>query len=161
MVNTHFWTGTSQRGISEWPEKKDRSQPSVMSPGKDGMSRRAAKVKPRPEPPPQDPGGRFRGTYAQGPSGNDAWRWCACAMYPSSTPGRQQSSSWTEETERYPGFPSSQRRIRNGSPRELVCPRYRLPEPEGDRVLGDLLVLRPAVTNNCSHRGRCAAVRSR
>ena len=26
----------------------------------------------------------------------------------------------------------------NGSPRELVRPRYRLPEPEGDRVLGDL-----------------------
>ena len=38
-----------------------------------------------------------------------------------------------------PGLPSPQRRIRNGSPRELVRPRYRLPEPEGDRVLGDLL----------------------
>ena len=36
------------------------------------MSGRAAKVKPRPEPPPQDPGGRFGGSYVQGPSGNDA-----------------------------------------------------------------------------------------
>ena len=36
------------------------------------MSREAAKVKPRPELPPQDPGGRLRGTYAQGPLGNDA-----------------------------------------------------------------------------------------
>ena len=51
--------------------KKDRSQPSVMSPGRDGMSERVAKVKPRPKPPPQDPGGRFRGTYAQGPLRND------------------------------------------------------------------------------------------
>ena len=38
-----------------------------------------------------------------------------------------------------PGLLSSQRRIRNGPPRELVRPRYRLPEPEGDRVLSDLL----------------------
>ena len=36
------------------------------------------------------------------------------------------------------GLPSS-RRIRNESPRELVRPRYRLPESEGGRVLGDLL----------------------
>ena len=50
VVNTNLWTGTSQRGIGEWPEKKDKSHPSVMSPGRDGMSRRAAKVKPRPEP---------------------------------------------------------------------------------------------------------------
>ena len=76
-----------------------------MSPGSYGMSEQAAKVKPRPEPLPQDPGGRFRGTYAQGPSGNDAWRWCAFAIYPPSTPGRQQSSPWTEETEWYPGSP--------------------------------------------------------
>ena len=48
-------------------EKTDRSHPSVMSPGRDGMSGRTAKVKPRPEPPPQNPGGRFLGTYAQGP----------------------------------------------------------------------------------------------
>ena len=39
--------------------KRDRSHPSVMSLGKDGMSRQAAKVKPEPEPPPQVPGGRF------------------------------------------------------------------------------------------------------
>ena len=37
------------------------------------------------------------------------------------------------------GLPGSRRRNRNRSPRELVCPRYRLPEPEGDRVLRDLL----------------------
>ena len=47
--------------------KKDRSQLSVKSPGRDGMSERTAKVKPRPELPPQDPGGRFLGTYAQSP----------------------------------------------------------------------------------------------
>ena len=47
--------------------EKDRSQPSVMSPERVGMSGRTAKVRPRPEPPPQDPGGRFPGTYAQGP----------------------------------------------------------------------------------------------
>ena len=43
-----------------------------MSPGRHDMSRRAAKVKPGHELPPWDPGGRFRGTYALGPSGNDA-----------------------------------------------------------------------------------------
>ena len=57
------------------------------------MSRQAAKVKPGPEPPPQDPGGRIRGTDALGPLGNEVRRWCACAMCPPSTPGRQQSSS--------------------------------------------------------------------
>ena len=69
--NTNLWTGTSQRGIGGWAEKKQRHHPSVMSRGRYGMSGQAAKVKPRPELPPQDPGGRFRGTYAQGPSGND------------------------------------------------------------------------------------------
>ena len=67
MVNTNLWTGTSQRGIGGWTEKKDRSQPSVMSPERVGMSGRTVKVRPRPGPPPQDPGGRFLGTYAQGP----------------------------------------------------------------------------------------------
>ena len=43
-----------------------------MNPGRDGLSGRAAKVKPRPELPPQDPGGRLRGTYAQSPLANDA-----------------------------------------------------------------------------------------
>ena len=38
-----------------------------------------------------------------------------------------------------PGLPSSRSGVRNGLPRELVSPRYRVPEPEGDRVLGDLL----------------------
>ena len=52
--------------------KKTGRHPSVTSPGRDGMSDRVAKVKPRPEPPPQDPVGRFLGTYAQGPLGNDA-----------------------------------------------------------------------------------------
>ena len=33
------------------------------------------------------------------------------------------------------GLPGPRRRIRNGPPRELVRPRYRLPEPEGDSVL--------------------------
>ena len=38
-----------------------------------------------------------------------------------------------------PGLPSSRSRIRNRSPRELVHSKYGLPEPEGDRVLRDLL----------------------
>ena len=63
---------TSQRGIGGWSEKKDRGHPSVMSLERDDMSWRTAKVKPRPELPPQDPGGRFPGTYAPGPRGNDA-----------------------------------------------------------------------------------------
>ena len=33
----------------------------------------------------------------------------------------------------------SQRRPWSRSPRKLVCPRYRLPELEGDHVLGNLL----------------------
>ena len=52
-----------------------------------------AKVKPRTVPPPQGPGGRFRGTDGQCPSSSDAERWYACTTYPPSTPGRQQSSS--------------------------------------------------------------------
>ena len=67
MVNTNLWTRTSKQVVGGWSEKKDRSQPVAKSPRKDGMSGRAAKVKPRPEPPPQDPGGRFLRTYAQGP----------------------------------------------------------------------------------------------
>ena len=38
-----------------------------------------------------------------------------------------------------PDLPGSWRRIRNGSPRELVCQRYHLPEPEGYRVLRNLI----------------------
>ena len=41
-----------------------------------------------------------------------------------------EQKRWSDTT----GLPSSRRRIRNGPPRKLVCPRYRLPEPEGDRV---------------------------
>ena len=37
------------------------------------------------------------------------------------------------------GLSSPRRGIQNGPPRELTSPRYRLPEPEGDCVLGDLL----------------------
>ena len=85
--------------------KRQRTQPSVMSPGRDGMSRRAAKVKPGPASPPQGPDGRFRG------------------------PG-------TGDT---PGLPGPQR-VRSRPHRELVRPRYRLPEPKGDRILGDLLL---------------------
>ena len=51
-------------------EKKQMSHPSVMSPGRYGMSWRAAKVKPRHEPPPpQDPGRRFRETDVRGREG--------------------------------------------------------------------------------------------
>ena len=37
------------------------------------------------------------------------------------------------------GLPRPRRRDRNGPHRELVRPRYHLPEPEGDRVLRNLL----------------------
>ena len=46
-------------------EKRQESTVSHES-GRDGMSGQTVKVKPRPEPSPQDPGGRFLGTYAQG-----------------------------------------------------------------------------------------------
>ena len=74
-------------GTDGWPEKKQRSQPSVMSPLREDMPKRMAKVKPGPTSAPQGPGGRFRGTYALGPSCNEAGRWCASAKYPPSTPG--------------------------------------------------------------------------
>ena len=60
-------------GTGGWPEKRQRSHPSVMSLGRDGTPGRTAKVKPGPAPPPpQGPGGRFRGTCEPGPEGNDA-----------------------------------------------------------------------------------------
>ena len=46
-----------------------------MSPGRDDMFGRTAKVKPGPALPPQGPGGRFQGTCVPGPSSNGAWRW--------------------------------------------------------------------------------------
>ena len=90
-------------GTDGWPEKRQRSQPSVMRPLREGMSERTANVKPGPTPAPQSPRGRFRGTYALRPSCNWAERWCASAKYPPSTPGQQQSSSSEEEKEQYPG----------------------------------------------------------
>ena len=36
------------------------------------------------------------------------------------------------------GLPGPRRRVWNRPPRELVCPRYRLPESEGDRIRRDL-----------------------
>ena len=45
-------------------EKKTGVNRKVKSPRRDGMSGQMAKVKPRPEPSPQDPGGRFLGTCA-------------------------------------------------------------------------------------------------
>ena len=65
--NTNFWTADLNRASVDGQRKDERSHPSVMSPGRYGMSRRAAKVKPGPEPPPQDPGGRFQGTSVRGP----------------------------------------------------------------------------------------------
>ena len=55
-----------------WPEKRQRSKPSVMSPVRAGMPGQTAKVKPGLAPPPQGPCGRFLGTYVLGPVGNGA-----------------------------------------------------------------------------------------
>ena len=52
-------------------EKTEESSVSHES-GKGGMSGQTAKVTPGPAPPPQGPGGRFRGTCEPGPSGNGA-----------------------------------------------------------------------------------------
>ena len=87
-----------------------------MSPGKYGMSGRAAKVKPGSEPPPQDPGGRLRGTNVLGLLGNDVGRWCACSLYPPSTPGDSEVLLKQKRRSDTPGLPGSRRRIWNGSP---------------------------------------------
>ena len=67
------------------------------------------------------------------------------------------------------GLPGSQGRAWKRPPRKLVHPRYRLPEPEGESVLGDLLLVTSCsdeqpltsrampsntvqVTPDCSHR---------
>ena len=65
--NTNLWKVHLNGASVDGRRKKERSHLSVMSPGRYGMSRRAAKVKPGPEPPPQGPGGRFHGTSALGP----------------------------------------------------------------------------------------------
>ena len=70
MVNTNLWTRPTQRVIGGWPEKRQKSQPSVKSPVRDGMSGRTANVKPGPAPPPQGPDGRFQGTCVPGHLGN-------------------------------------------------------------------------------------------
>ena len=69
VVNTNLSTRTSHR----WMAGEKRQESSVSHESGEGwyVRGRAAKVKSRPELPPQDPGGRFLGTYAQGPSGND------------------------------------------------------------------------------------------
>ena len=72
MANTNLWTGPAQRGTGGWLEKRQRSHPSVMSPVREGMSGRTAKVKPGPASPPEGPGGRCRGTYVPSPEGNGA-----------------------------------------------------------------------------------------
>ena len=132
MVNTNLWTRTSQWSIGGWLEKKDRSHPSVTSLGRDGMSGRVAKVKPRPEPPPQDPGTSLQ------------------HLVDSEVLLEQKRRSDTT------GLPSSRRRIRNGSPRDIVF------RSQKETVfLAISFALRPAVTNSHSHRGRCAAVWSR
>ena len=52
--------------------KRQTSHLSVMSPKREGMPRRMAKVKPGPALPPQDPGGRCRETCERGLAGNGA-----------------------------------------------------------------------------------------
>ena len=120
-------------------QRKDRSQPSVMSPGRDGMSGRTAKVKPRPS--------RHHRTQVEGfyrpmrkvpeVMTREGGVPTPCTrlqhLVDSEVLLKQKRQSDT------PGLPSSQNRIWNGSPRELVRPRYRLPEPEGDHVLCNLL----------------------
>ena len=136
---TNFGQGHLNGASVDGRSKKDRSHPSVMSPGRDGMSGRVATVKPRPEPPSQYPGGRFLGTYAHVPEvmTGEGGVPAPCTRFQHLVDRvvllEQKRRSDTL------GLLSPRRRIRNGSPQELVRPRYRLQEPEGDRVLGDLL----------------------
>ena len=105
-----------------------------MSPGRYGMSRRAAKVKTGLEPPPWVPGGRFRGTYELGPPGNELMTCEGGVPAPCTRLQHLGDSEVLLEQKRRrntPGLPGPRRRVRNGPPQELVCPRYRLPEPEG------------------------------
>ena len=103
------------------------------------MSGRVAKVKPRPEPPHRTQVEGFEEPMRKVPQvmmregGVPAPCTRLQHLVDSEVLLEQKRRSDTT------GRPSSRRRIRNGSPQELVCPRYRLPEPEGDRVLGNLL----------------------
>ena len=65
--NTNLWMVHLNWASVDGRRKDERSHPPVMSPGRCGMSRQAAKVKPGTEPPPQDPCGRFQGTGARSP----------------------------------------------------------------------------------------------
>ena len=108
--------GTSQRGIGGWTEKKQRSHPSVMSPGRYGMSGRATKVKQRPEPHHKTQVEGFEGPMRKVPQ---------VMMHEGGVPvpcTRLQhlvnSEVFLEQKRRSDttGFPSSRRKIRNGSP---------------------------------------------
>ena len=73
MVKTPtFGQGHHNGALVDGWRKRQVIHPSVMSPGRDGMSWQMAKVKPVPALPPRGTGGRFRGTCVPGPSGNGA-----------------------------------------------------------------------------------------
>ena len=67
-INNDSPSGTSVDGWRQRIErsKSVQSQFEVLCPGEQG------RVKPRPVPPPQGPGGRCRGTDERGPSNSDA-----------------------------------------------------------------------------------------
>ena len=73
-TSTYHQYGQPKRYVGGWMEKRQRiaqsksvqSQFGVLCPGEQ------ARVKPRPVPPPQGPGGRCRGTDERGPSSSDA-----------------------------------------------------------------------------------------
>ena len=71
----HLPSRTTAQAGRRWmdeEETEDRAVKSVLSQVGVLCPGGQARVKPRPVPPPQGPGGRCRGTYEQCPSGSDA-----------------------------------------------------------------------------------------
>ena len=71
---TYHQARQPKRDVDGWMEKRHRIESSRVSPSQFGVlcPGGQARVKPRPVPPPQGPGGRCRGTDGQGPSSSGA-----------------------------------------------------------------------------------------
>ena len=128
--NNNLWTGTSQWGIGGQPEKRDR--------GVNRQSRvREGKVCPSEWPRLNQGLSRHHRPQVEGLMTREGG-----VPVPSTRLQHLGDSEVLLEQKRRsdtPGLPGPRRGVRNGPPRELVRPRYRLPEPEGDRILRDLL----------------------
>ena len=72
MVDKHLPSTVATLQDAWWMEDERQRQRSQSKSSQSAMSRRADRIKPRTEPPPQGPGGRCRGTYELCPSSSDA-----------------------------------------------------------------------------------------